>query len=279
MKKLLWAVVLSFSIISCGKTDKKAEAQYKKAEALYEQGDYNQAKQQIDSIKVLYPKAFDQIKKGMILMCRVNLKESERNLVYIDSLLPLKKAEVDRLKKDFFLSKDEKYEETGHYVYKSEKNNPVVNRSYVRAQVSEDGIMEIASVYFGPAALHHESMRVEAPDGSYAMTKVVPYDGARNFRFVNDGNTTEVVTYKGEQMIAVAELIYNTPGKIKVSYEGKRPYSFTLDDRSRKMINASYELAMAMKSVKELTREQAINNKGCEILRRQISDLESGKEQ
>lgn len=279
MKRLLWAVVLSFSIISCGKTDKKAEAQYKKAEALYEQGDYNQAKQQIDSIKVLYPKAFDQIKKGMILMCRVNLKESERNLVYIDSLLPLKKAEVDRLKKDFFLSKDEKFEETGHYVYKSEKNNPVVNRSYVRAQVSEDGIMEIASVYFGPVALHHESMRVEAPDGSYAMTKVVPYDGARNFRFVNDGNTTEVVTYKGEQMIAVAELIYNTPGKIKVSYEGKRPYSFTLDDRSRKMINASYELAMAMKSVKELTREQAINNKGCEILRRQISDLESGKEQ
>lgn len=274
MKKQLYLCCLAVGLAACSQPKNEAGAQYEKAESLYEQGEYNRAKEAIDSIGLLYPKAFDEIKKGMQLMRKVNLKEYERNLAYADSMLLVSRAEVERLKADFYLEKDAQYQEEGHYLYKTEKNSPAVNRSYVRAQVSERGEMMISSVYFGAAGLKHQSMRVEAPDGSYALTEVIPYDGARNYSFTHNGNTTEIVTYKGPRMLAVADLIYNTPGKIKVSYEGKKPYSFYLDDRSRQMINASYELAAALQGVKDFTREQAIAAKTVEVLRRQIAEKE-----
>ncbi|MCH5328495.1 MAG: hypothetical protein J1E02_05710 [Coprobacter sp.] len=274
MKKQLYVLCLAAGLVACSQEDNGAAQQYGKAEQLYEQGQYTRSKEAIDSIGILYPKAFDEIKRGMQLMRKINLKEYERNLAYADSMLLVSRAEVERLKADFFLEKDAQYQEVGNYIYKTEKNSPVVNRSYVRAQVSEQGEMMISSVYFGAAGLKHQSMRVEAPDGTYALTAVIPYDGARNYSFINNGNTTEIVTYKGPQMISVASLIYNTPGKIKVSYEGKKPYSFYLDERSRRMINASYELAAALQSVKDFTREQAVASKTVEVLRRQIAENE-----
>ncbi|BCI62084.1 hypothetical protein [Coprobacter secundus] len=275
MKKWVYAISVVAIIISCTGKNNKAKEQYEKAELLFEQGEYNRAKEVIDSIEILYPNSFDEIKRGMQLMRKINLKEYERNLAYADSMLQVRKADVERLKKEFYLEKDAKYQEEGNYIYKTEKNAGVIKRSYVRAQVSEQGQMMISSVYFGPSGLKHQSMRVEAPDGTYALTAVIPYDGARNFSFTNDGNTTEVVTYKGPQMMSVANFIYNTPGKIKVSYEGKRPYSFYLDERSRKMLNTSYELASAMRAVKDFTREQAIASKTVEVLRRQIAEKEA----
>lgn len=274
MKKQLYALCLAAGLVACSQKDNGAAQQYGKAELLYEQGQYTRSKEAIDSIGILYPKAFDEIKRGMQLMRKINLKEYGRNLAYADSMLQVGRAEVERLRADFYLEKDAQYQEEGNYIYKTEKNSPVVNRSYVRAQVSEQGEMMISSVYFGAAGLKHQSMRVEAPDGTYALTAVIPYDGARNYSFTNNGNTTEIVTYKGSQMMAVANLIYNTPGKIKVSYEGKKPYSFYLDERSRRMINASYELAAALQGVKDFTREQAIASKTVEVLRRQIAENE-----
>ena len=46
----------------------------KTAKAAYERGDYEEAKLQIDSIKILYPKAFEARKAGQALMLDVETK-------------------------------------------------------------------------------------------------------------------------------------------------------------------------------------------------------------
>ena len=166
MKKWVYAISVVAIIISCTGKNNKAKEQYEKAKLLFEQGEYNRAKEVIDSIEILYPNSFDEIKRGMQLMRKINLKEYERNLAYADSMLQVRKADVERLKKEFYLEKDAKYQEEGNYIYKTEKNAGVIKRSYVRAQVSEQGQMMISSVYFGPSGLKHQSMRVEAPDGT-----------------------------------------------------------------------------------------------------------------
>ena len=169
----------------------------------------------------------------------------------------------------------EKYQEEGNYVFKKDRNAGSVNRSCLRIQVTEDGQMQLMSVYSGTTKLNHESVKVELPDGTFALTSVIPYDGANNYRFVNAGNTTEVVTYKGKQMRSVADLVYNSNGaKIKVSYEGKRPFSFIMDNNTREAISASYELALVMSEIKQLQREKAIATKTIEILKKQIADHE-----
>ena len=48
------------------------------AKAAYERGDYEEAKLQIDSIKILYPKAFEARKAGQALMLDVETKSTTK---------------------------------------------------------------------------------------------------------------------------------------------------------------------------------------------------------
>ena len=277
MKRIFFISIIGLALFSgaCSKKNNPAAEQYQKAEELYRQGDYARAKVAIDSIAKIDPRAFDEIRAGMQLMRRVDLSINERNLAYVDSLLPIRQAFQKDLLSKFKLQKDEKYQEEGNYVFKKDRNAGSVNRSCLRIQVTEDGQMQLMSVYSGATKLNHESVKVELPDGTFALTSVIPYDGANNYRFVNAGNTTEVVTYKGKQMRSVADLVYNSNGaKIKVSYEGKRPFSFIMDNNTREAISASYELALVMSEIKQLQREKAIATKTIEIVKKQIADHE-----
>ena len=47
------------SLISCNDIEKQADVKLQEAKTAFQQGNYDLAKQLIDSIKVLYPKAFD----------------------------------------------------------------------------------------------------------------------------------------------------------------------------------------------------------------------------
>lgn len=51
------------------------------AKAAYERGDYEEAKLQIDSIKILYPKAFEARKAGQALMLDVETKTQQKRLL------------------------------------------------------------------------------------------------------------------------------------------------------------------------------------------------------
>lgn len=51
------------------------------AKAAYERGDYEEAKLQIDSIKILYPKAFEARKAGQALMLDVETKHNKKRLL------------------------------------------------------------------------------------------------------------------------------------------------------------------------------------------------------
>ena len=108
MAKYLYFWICSCAIVlfSCGDNSNEANAQYEKARKLFENGQYANAKNAIDSIELLYPKAFKQIKAGMLLMCRVKQKESEQNLLYIDSVLKVRQTELEAAKKNFRFEKD-----------------------------------------------------------------------------------------------------------------------------------------------------------------------------
>ena len=51
-----------------------------KAETALEKENFNEAKLQIDSIRILYPKAFEARKQGVKLMQQVDLKEQQKAL-------------------------------------------------------------------------------------------------------------------------------------------------------------------------------------------------------
>ena len=69
MKKLIIFFCGTLALTACGNgIEKKANEKLTIARAAYERGDYEEAKTQIDSIKILYPKAFEARKAGQELM-------------------------------------------------------------------------------------------------------------------------------------------------------------------------------------------------------------------
>lgn len=271
----LWLCTCVTLLLACGDSSRDASTQYEKALQLFKAGQYESAKNAIDSIEQLYPKAFKQIKEGMLLMCRIKQKESERNLLYIDSVLKVRQSELETAKKDFRFEKDAKYQTEGNYVYNKLPKQSVITRSQLKVLVTEHGQMQLASVYYGSAPLKHSSIRVTLPDKSKAGTLAIGYDGANNYRFTDNGKYTEIVTYKDGQCSAVASLIAdNTDKNITLTYLGGSRYTLTLDPLTREAVKATRHLYNLIRSVDDLNREYLLNVRTLELADKQVMQLE-----
>ncbi|MDR1403528.1 MAG: hypothetical protein LBJ60_07515 [Tannerellaceae bacterium] len=258
MKRLtIYIIGMILLFAGCNDKEKEARVRYGKAKNFYEQNDLFAAKNEIDSIRIYYPKEVKVMKDAIELKRLVELKEADRNIAYCDSLLPIRQKEVGELNKNFILEKDTLYQDMGNYVWKQQTIERNVERSYVRCKVSEDGATSLESVYFGSRSLNHTGIKVSAKDGIFAETASIPYDGGLNYRFQDLGNTTEVVTYKRENGVDVVKFIYANAGeRIKVEYTGGKAYTIYMADADKKALVATYDLAAVLSDVDTLIRER-----------------------
>ena len=117
MKKLIILFCGTLALAACGNgLEKKANEKLMVAKAAYERGDYEEAKTQIDSIKILYPKAFEARKAGQELMLDVELKAQQEILAFLDSALQAKQAAFDAINVKYTLEKEAEYQQVGHYI-------------------------------------------------------------------------------------------------------------------------------------------------------------------
>ena len=87
MKKLVIYLCLA-ALFACGNdVEKKATEKLEEARAAFQKGDYSATKLLVDSIKILYPKAYEVRREGLKLIQQAELKEQERSMVYLDSML------------------------------------------------------------------------------------------------------------------------------------------------------------------------------------------------
>lgn len=275
IKKYLIAALLVACTAGCDTTEKEAGNLLRKAENNYSAGNLLTAKQQIDSVRTLYPKAYRVLRNGLQLMRRIEIAEQERTIAFCDSLLPVRQAVADSLKSDFTLEKDTAYNETGTYVYKTHTVERNVQRCYVRSSVSEKGEMLLASVYYGPKPLEHTFLRLSTPDGTYVETPAIPYDGGNNYRFENLGMITEVVTYRADQAKNAVQFICANPEeRIKAEYKGGKPYIIYLSDPDKKAICATYQLAAALNDIENMQQEIVKSRKKLEYLQKKLATPE-----
>lgn len=272
MKKLLISTVFAvFALAACNQEGKKAQARLDQAQAMYEQNELFAAKNEIDSIRLLYPKEVEVMKEALRLMRQVEMKEAERNIAFCDSLLPIKQEEAEQLKKQFVFEKDTVYEEIGNYIWKQQTIERNVQRCYVRCGVNEKGEMYLASVYYGGRPINHTGIKLSTPDGLFAETASIPYDEGLNYRFKDMGSTTEVVTYKGDHGIDAIKLIYSHPKeRIKVEYTGDKPYVLYMADADKKAILGTYDLAVLLSDIENMTREKDKATKKIEYLKKKL---------
>ena len=242
MKKLAICITLIAAILTgCNGDEKAAQARLDKARAMYENNEFFGAKNEIDSIRALYPKEVKVLKQGLTLMRQVEVKEAERNIAFCDSLLPIKLEEVEGLKKGFAFEKDSVYEEIGNYIWKQQTIERNVQRCYVRCGVNEEGEMYLASVYYGGRPIEHTGIKLSLKDGQFAETASIPYDGGLNYRF-------------------------------KVEYTGGKPYIIYMADADKKAIVNTFNLATVLSDIKSMNTLKEKSEKKIAYLKNKLEE-------
>lgn len=167
----LFAALMATLLFGCAENvEKLAQPYLDRAEQSFVSQQYSLAKLQLDSIKELFPTAFEARKKAQTMMLHVDLNESQRALHYLDSLYVLSQSIAQPLIPKFYLDKDPAYQEIGHYYdsrYRTERN---VGRTYLRPQTDEKGAFALV-VFFRGKDLQSHTLRFTASDGTY--TEVV----------------------------------------------------------------------------------------------------------
>ena len=272
MKKLIIFFCGTLALTACGNgIEKKANEKLTIARAAYERGDYEEAKTQIDSIKILYPKAFEARKAGQELMLDVELKAQQEILAFLDSALQAKQAAFDAIKGKYTLEKDAEYQQIGNYLHPSQVIEKNLHRSYLRFQVNETGQMSMTSIYCGPSNIHHISVKVIAPDGSFAETPA----SKDSYETTDLGEKIEKADYKiGEDGNVIGFLYLNKDKNIKVNYQGERPYSTTMTPADRQAVASIYELAQLLSSITEIKKEMEEANLKIEFVKRKMQERE-----
>ena len=269
----LWlcGILLLFAACDDG-GERKARAHLRQAEEAFAAGAYSEAKMQIDSIRVLYPKAFEARREGIALMQRVELEEQQANLVYLDSLLRARQADFEAVKGKFAFEKDTAYQEVGNYFHPSQTVERNVGRTFLRAQADEHGKMVLSSIYRGSRPIHHHAVRVSADDGSFAETPRT--DDV--YETSNLGVLQEQADYPlGSDGDVIGFISLHKDDRIKAEFLGQRKYVVYLPAADREAISEVYSLAQLLSSIDGIKKQMAEARLKIDFITRKMAEKEA----
>lgn len=272
-KTCLFVLPLALMLAGCGSDEKKADALYRRAEASYAGGNYSQAKLQIDSIRNLYPKAFEARKAGIRLMQQVDLAEQRKTLAYLDSMMAVKKASLDSIVGKFVLEKDTAYQEVGNYFYPTQVVEKNIGRTFLRGQVSEAGEMSLTSIYCAGGNIHHTAVKVSVGD-NFAQTP----PSSDSYETTDLGRPVEKADYKqGSDGGVIAFIAANSDKKsMRLEFIGDRSYTTTMYANDIKAIAELSGLARVLSSIEEIKKEQKEANLKIRFVTRKMQESAAG---
>ena len=270
MKKIGLSALLGLALLaSCGDGgEKEAQIRLRKAEAALQQENFSEAKLQIDSIKVLYPKAFEARKQGIKLMQQVDLKEQGKTLAYLDSMMQVKQYHLDSIKGNFVFEKDTAYQDIGNWFYPTQVVEKSLGRTYLRGQVNELGEMSLTSIYCAGGSLNHTSVKVSVGD-TFAETPMA----GDSYTTTDLGRTIEKADYKvGNDGGVVGFIVANQDKNIQLHFIGDKTYRTAMQKNDRKAIVELAELARILSGMEEIRKQQKEANLKIQFVTRKIEE-------
>ncbi len=249
--------LLLLFIVSCVSNEEKAKQRLELARTYNEKNDFNAAKLQIDSIKLLYPKEIAVIKESNKLMWRVEKKEQEHSLKYLDSLLIVNTKKVYGLKEALGFERNTEYQTIGNYLNKNQTVERNIGKTFLRFTVTENGEMNITATIYGHGQGSYNSLKAETNDGTYADSPPLSKDDGNNYTFVDGGVSTQTLNYKRGNDNGFIDFLYTYKEQpLKISFlGGKTPYSYTLSQQEKEALTQIYDLSTALAGITKTNYE------------------------
>lgn len=264
--------VLAMFFSSCGQEEKSASEILKRAEISFRSNDFSLAKLQIDSVRTLYPKVFDVRRAAIKLMQQVDLAEQRHSLNYLDSLMSVKQAELDKIKGGFVFEKDAEYQEIGNYFYPNQVVEKNVGRTFLRASVNELGEMSLTSIYCAGGKIHHNSVKVSYGD-EFAQTP----SSDDCYETVDLGRTIEKADYKmGNDGGVIGFVVAHKDAKsLKLEFIGDRSFKTVMYSPDIKAVAEVACLAQILASMEEIRKDQKEANLKIKFVNKKIEEAEA----
>jgi len=258
-KYFLWGIIL-LSFLSCNsrkQEEKEADIRLQTIRKLIDSNKLNEAKSEIDSIHALFPRLVNKRKIAVALSDTIILRESYRTLSYCNKILPELKSDYEMMLKNFVLQKNEKYEEIGKYVYKTQAGEQNTGRNYLKYEVDEKGDVYLTSMYSGSKIQPH-AIKVEA-GGMQTSTDVNSQKSGVLHAF-NDGERNyEQLTFKNEAAGDIAGFIHTNKNlSLKVTLIGSSNKSYLLSKADIQAISETYQFAQARKLLQKTENDLRI---------------------
>ena len=277
MKKIGLSAILALSLLAgCGDGgEKEAQVRLQKAEAALQQDNFSEAKLQIDSIKMLHPKAFEARKQGIKLMQQVDLKEQQKTLVYLDSMMQVKQLQLDSIKGRFVFEKDTAYQDIGNWFYPTQVVEKNVGRSFLRAHVNELGEMSLTSIYCAGGKLNHTSVKVSVGD-TFAETPMTK----DSYTTTDLGRTIEKADYKlGEDGGVAGFIVANADKNIQLTFIGDKNYRTAMQKTDRQAFVELTDLARILSGMEEIRKQQKEANLKIQFVTRKVEEAKAAEVQ
>ncbi|MDR3651665.1 MAG: hypothetical protein P4L34_01685 [Paludibacter sp.] len=250
----LLSLIILISCDSREKLEKQADIRLKHIELLIKNNSLNAAQIEIDSINLLFPRLVNKRRIAAAFQDTILRRESARNLNYCDSILPIKQHEADSIEKNFKFEKNDKYQDFGNYVYKTEQTENNAYRTYLKTYVDENADFYLISNYCG-SNISQNSVEVSVNDLS-AHTDTIETSNPNYHSYNDEGSHWETLTFKNEADKGLTAFItQNVSLRIKVTLHGKRSYVYYLSDGDKKAIAETYHLWVVKKDVSKLQKE------------------------
>ena len=277
MKKslILWTS-LCLSLAACQDIEKEAAVRLDKARQAFEAGLYNEAKQEIDSIKILYPKAFDTRRAGLYLLQDIELAEQQRTQAYLDSCLQEEQKRLTELTPRFVLEKDTAYQQTGRYLAPSQVIEKNLHRSFLRFQTDENGKLSLTSIYCGNSPVHHTAVKVTAPDGTFAQTPT----SKDSYETKDLGVTIEKADYQqGEDGDVISFVALHADQNLRVDYLGDHTYTTVLTHADRQAAASVSTLSQVLSSITQIKAQTEEAHQKIRFIQENIKKRKTKKEE
>lgn len=249
--KYLEIIIVTFLLFSCGPSHKKlAEEKMNLAIGICEKGDSLLALQQLDSIQVLYPEAFDAIGKAKEFSKKINSEILYRKQDQFDQL----STRILELEKMFDQEKTE-YDRFTQYIHKRQNFERRWNKSFIQLHLDERGELYISSNYYGEQWLDHVGLRVY--DGVFqAKTDSVLLDDPNNHHSEFMNTNWEKVRYTNGKDNGVIQFIAdNADRNLKAVFLGKRTYFIVLEEFDKQAVKDALALSNSLKLKIQLEKE------------------------
>lgn len=245
-------VILLFSVLfSCGKSTKKRAAEkLNLAVSLCDKGDSLTAILHLDSIRMLYPEAFETIGKAKELSNKINSEFLFRKQEQFDKL-NVRETELEKM----FTKEKTEYDRYTQYNHKMQNFERRWDQSFIQLHLDERGELFISSNYYGEKWINHIGLRVY--DGTFqAKTDSVPLNDTNNHHSEFMGTHWEKVSYKNGKDNGVIQFIAdNSERNLKAVFLGQRMSYIVLEQYDKQAVKDALALSNALKLKIQLEKE------------------------